>query len=323
MQTVSALAAASGTSMTDAAATALLPGDEVELRYPDRPDMNQSLRIRPDGKVTLPLAGEISIGGSSPADAERLIDQRYRDALLDNARRPISERRYLIHAGDEIEVRFITRPELSETIKVRPDGRITLPLVNTLIAEGKSPEDLADELRSLYAQHVRTNDFTLMMRSTTSSVYRLGDRDVRSDLSLYLPIVSIRSNQLRQIFVGGEVLRPGVISYRPNLTLLQAILEAGGQKPTAQMGSVLVLRKSDDQALAIRRDLRADLTQNATNDIVLSPSDVVVIPKTASANLAEALEQSVFNILPPLRNSAFSFIYNLTPNSRTTVETLP
>ncbi len=304
--------------------TLVAPGDEVDLRYLDRPELNQSLRVRSDGRIALPMLGDLEVAGRTPDEMEVAVDVLYRKLATRLAEAPIESRVYLIHAGDEIEVRFLNRPEMNETITVRPDGRITLPLVNTLIAQGKSPETLTEELRARYASHIHGSELTVLMRTMNSSQYRVGDIDVRSDFHAYRPIVTFRSAQPLQVFVGGEVARPGVIAYRRDLTLLQAIYEAGGNRPTAAMGSVLVLRKSDGSLpLSIRRDLRADLNSSGTNDILLAPSDVVVLLKTASASLAQSLEQSLFNILPPLKNSAFSFIYNTTPNTTTTIETLP
>jgi len=124
----------------------------------------------------------------------------------------------------------------------------------------------------------------------------------------------VRSYAPQQIFVAGEVVKPGVVAYRKNLTALQAIIEAGGGKPSAAMISVLVLRRApNSQPQVIRRDLSADQAGSGANDLAPAPADIVVVPKTGIASIGEFMDQ-LFGMLP-LRNSSFGFVYNLTPKT--------
>jgi len=283
--------------------------DEMDIKFPDQPTLNEAVRVRPDGNISLQIVGTLRAEGLTP------------DALQDEITRRLREqspgagiKEYLIRANDELEIKFVYRPELNERQQVRPDGKITLPMVDSVVAEGKTPEQLATELRRLYAKSLRSPDLVVIVRSASAQSYRQGGRNVRVGTEEIEPTVIVRNYAVPQVFVGGEVARPGVMAYRRSLTLMQAIIEAGGNKASAEMASVLVLRKSNAaQPLAIRRNLRADLDAeaNATNDIILEPFDVVILPKTVSATIAELLEQAVFNILPPIKNSAFSFLYQV------------
>jgi protein involved in polysaccharide export with SLBB domain len=130
---------------------------------------------------------------------------------------------------------------------------------------------------------------------------------VRAGSENMRPTVVVRSSAPTQVFVGGEVQKPGVLGYRPGLSLLQAVIEAGGRLPSAELTRVMVLRRVDNVPTMIQRDLSAALPQ----DMALAPGDVVLLPQTRVASLAEALDQYVFKLFPPLRNSSFGIVYDL------------
>lgn len=286
---------------------AISVNDVIDVKFPDSPLYNETARVDANGNLVLQLIGSLTVVGLNALDLQTEIRKRY----LAIGAADTESKRYLLRAGDTLDVRFPYRPEFNQIVRVRPDGRISLPLVHSVIAEGKTAEELNETLKSLYKSHLRIPELTVIVATATGQTYTVNGREVRIDVDKLLPIVSVQSNAPLQIFIGGEVLRPGVIAYRPNLTLLQALVEAGGPKATGALGSVTVLRKNDPQPLVIRRDLTGDLQENKTNDIALQPSDVVILPKTAVASLAQNLEQYVFNLLPPLKNSSFNFTYQI------------
>ena len=290
--------------------------DELDIKILDHGFLNETVRVRPDGNISVQIIGTVPAEGRSTDDLQADIARRFH-ALYAG----VGKKEYLIHANDELEINFTYRHELNQATKVRPDGRITLPMIDTVVAEDKTPEQLTSELRSLYNKFVRNPDLVVIVRSAAIQSFRLNGRNIPVGLSEVEPTVSVRTYATQQIFVGGEVLRPGVLPYRRSLTLIEAIIEAGGNKPSAELRSVLLLRKGNAaQPLAIRRDLSADLNARSTNDVVLEPFDVVVVPRTTAASIADMLEQSVFRILPPLKNSAFSFLYQV---GRTQTQLIP
>lgn len=291
--------------------------DELDIKFADLPELDERVRVRPDGNISLAFVGTLRAEGMTPAALEGEVRRRFRQLAAAEK----GEKEYIIRPNDVLEVKFTYRAELGEKQRVRPDGRLMLPLVGSVVAEGKTPEQLAQELRGLYAKHLRIPDLVVIVLEASLPRYRVGGREVRLGFDRADPVVIVRSFTMPQVFVGGEVVRPGVLAHRRNLTLLQAVIEAGGHKPTGELRSVLVLRRTDAaQPLVIRRDISADLEQNQTNDIFLEPYDMIVVPKTAVATLAENLEQYVFNILPFVKNSAFSFIYQV---NRTETKVVP
>ena len=178
-------------------------------------------------------------------------------------------------------------------------------------AEGKSPEELEAELNEKYKTFLKRPDLVVVVRNYANNRAFIGGTAVRPGLEDLRPVVILRSFAAPQVFVGGEVTRPGVLAYRGRLSALSAIVESGGAKPGAQVASVLVLRRTGpEQAVIIRRDLRPDQNGEGTNDILLEPFDIVVVPKTAISQVGEFMEQ-LFGMLPPLKNSAFGFAYQL------------
>ena len=287
--------------------------DELEIRFNDQPRYNEVVKVRPDGRITHPLAGTMIAMGRTPYEVEKEIAARIGElsAPVSRAERG-NDKAYLMRPLDELEIKFPYRPDWNERVKVRPDGKISLPLVNSVIAEGRTPEELQEELKKLYSRYLRVPELTVYLTSATLPIYVSSGREFRADLADAKPVVMVRSFQPMLVFVGGEVGRPGVFPYRRNMTLTQAIIEAGGHKRTAEMASVLVLRRGESvQGLIIRRDLRTDAVAEGRNDVYLEPYDVVVLPKSEIATVGDMLDLFVFSLIPPIKN--FSFLYNLNP----------
>ena len=283
--------------------------DELEVKFPDRPDLNEVVRVRPDGWVSLRLINAVRADGRTPKELETEIAQRYRE--LSEPAGAGKDKRYQIGVGDELDVRLPHHQGMDQSVKVRPDGKISLNLVKTIQAEGKSPEELEAELNEKYKTFLKRPDLVVVVRNYANNRAFIGGTAVRPGLEDLRPVVILRSFAAPQVFVGGEVTRPGVLAYRGRLSALSAIVESGGTKPGAQVASVLVLRRTGpEQAVIIRRDLRPDQNGEGTNDILLEPFDIVVVPKTAISQVGEFMEQ-LFGMLPPLKNSAFGFAYQL------------
>lgn len=285
-------------------------GDELELRFPDQAQYDQVARVRPDGKVTLPLIGVVHVAGRTPEDVQQEAQERYR--LLAGG---TGEKSYLIRPNDELEIKFAYQPNLNEVVKVRPDGKIALQLAGTVLAQGLSPEELQAQLVKRYAKVLRAPELAVIMRSFNSQSVRVdgaNGRMGRGGADYLQPIVALKTGAPLEVFVGGEVQRPGMLPFKPGMTLVQALMQAGGHLPTGELRAVTVLRKGTGaQPLVIRRDLKPDLTGQGTNDIALEASDVIVLPPNAAATLAQNLDQYVFKLIPPLRNMNFGFVYDL------------
>lgn len=283
-------------------------GDQIEIRFSDRADMVHTVQVQPDGLIRPPYLSPVPAQGKT-------LDQITADlkATLSNLSNADTPPQYVLSVGDVLSIQFVNNTDMNHTVRVRPDGSVTLPFVRTVSAEGKTPEEFETELRNSYAQYLKRPDLIVAVENFSSNLVKVGDKLIPAGLAKADPIVSLKTFSAPQVFVGGEVAKPGVITYRNQLTLLQAIIEAGGYKHTGELGSVIVLRKAADRGLVIRRDLAADLADNTTNDIPLKPMDVVIVPKTVIATIDQLIDQYLNQTTIFMRNSPFNFLYNLNP----------
>lgn len=166
---------------------------------------------------------------------------------------------YLIGALDEITVFVWRNPELSTTVQVRPDGRITTPMVTDMIAVGKTPAQLAEDVRVVLAQYIQD------------------------------PLVSVMVNRpqgtfSQQIRVVGATERPAAIPYRANMTLLDAMIAVGGLSEYAAGDRARLVRTDRGTGQQREYDLRiASLLRrgDVRANVRLEPGDVIIIPESS------------------------------------------
>jgi protein involved in polysaccharide export with SLBB domain len=179
---------------------------------------------------------------------------------------------YYIQPGDEMDIKFYFNPELNQTVFVRPDGKISLPLVDDVQAAGLAPSELDALLTQAYAQELRKPMVTVIIKTFTS----------------------------QRVFVGGEVGRPGVVELTAGMTALQAVIAAEGFKDTAKPEGVIVIRSGagTDAPIPIRVDLEESIDGETTvGDIPLQAFDVVYVPKTWIANANLFVKQYIRDLI--------------------------
>ena len=191
---------------------------------------------------------------------------------------------YVIHSGDELDIKFFYNPELNETITVRPDGMISLQLVDEIRAAGKTPAQLDKELTDVYARELRKPIVTVIVRSFTG----------------------------QRIYVGGEVNEQGLIELPAGMTVLQAVFQAGGFMETAQPSETIVIRKgTNNRPVPIRVDLASAFNGNGEGvDFRLQPDDVVYVPKSAIAKANKFVQQYIQDLFL-FRGVSLGFSYQL------------
>jgi polysaccharide export outer membrane protein len=187
---------------------------------------------------------------------------------------------YRFYPGDEIEVTVFSAPELTRTVTVGPDGRIALPLVGAVRAADLTAAELHDALASAYAAHLRMPELTVTPRSYGS----------------------------RQVFVGGEVARPGIYEMPAQIDAFQAVALAGGFLPSARRGDVLVLSRVSGESRVTEVDLSPRAMRRGFPDAQpLQRYDVVYVPRSRISQVNLFMQQYVRDALPV----QFSFYYDL------------
>ncbi len=189
---------------------------------------------------------------------------------------------YRVYPGDELEVAFRTAPELSRNVIVQPDGRIALPQGVLVTAIDRSLPELRQEIEAAYASILQRPDVEVTPRSFAS----------------------------QQIFVGGEVHRPGIYPLPGQIDTLQAVIQAGGFLPSAKRREVVVLRRSAGGRAAMRVvDLAAMLEDpRAADRIPLTRFDIIYVPRSGIAEVNLWVQQYIRDTLP--FQPGFSFALN-------------
>jgi polysaccharide biosynthesis/export protein len=163
--------------------------------------------------------------------------------------------RYKIGPLDSLNVVVWRNPELSSIVTVRPDGRISTPLVEDVLAAGRNPADLARDIEGVLGKYIRDPVVTVVV-SGFQGVY---------------------SEQIRIL---GEATRPQAVAFRQNMTLLDVMIQAGGLTDFADgNGAVLVRGNEGGKQYSIRlKDLlkRGDISAN----VDVKPGDVIIVPQS-------------------------------------------
>ncbi len=161
---------------------------------------------------------------------------------------------YYLRAGDQIIVKFFITPELNENVVIRPDGKISLQLIDDVRAEGLTSSELDKVLTEKYEKH----------------------------LNKALITVIVQSFEGQKIFVGGEVGRQGVIQSTGKINALEAIFQSGGFRDEARRGTVVIISRGPDhtpisRVVNLRKALKGKLPES---EYLLKPFDIVYVPKT-------------------------------------------
>lgn len=163
--------------------------------------------------------------------------------------------RYIIGPGDTVNIIVWRNPEISMSVPVRPDGRITAPLVEDLPAMGKDPTTLARDIEKELNKYIRDAVVTVVVTS----------------------FVGPYSEQIRVV---GEAAKPQILAYRQKMTLLDVMIAVGGMTDFADGNNATILRTSEgNRQYGVRiKDLvkRGDVSAN----VEMRPGDVLIIPQS-------------------------------------------
>ena len=162
---------------------------------------------------------------------------------------------YLIGPGDSLQIFVFGQPELSVTVPVRPDGRVSTPLIEDLQAVGKTPTQLAREMEQILSEFIRTPKVNVIPKE----------------------FVGTFANQIRVL---GQATQPQALPYRDKMTLLDVMIAVGGLTDFAAGNEATILRKADgDKQYSVRlKDLikRGDISAN----VEMKPGDILIIPQS-------------------------------------------
>ena len=166
----------------------------------------------------------------------------------------VADYQYVIGPGDNINIIVWRNPELSMSVPVRPDGKLTSPLIEDLTAIGKNPTSLAREIEAKLTKFIQDPVVTVIVSG----------------------FVGPTSEQIRIV---GSATRPSALPYRQNMTVLDAMIAVGGITEYASGNRAVLIRSADkgkQYTLRLRDLLRhGDVSANAD----LRPGDIIIIPE--------------------------------------------
>jgi polysaccharide export outer membrane protein len=186
------------------------------------------------------LAGCSSVGSRLPAAPANAATSDYS---------------YVIGAGDSINIIVWRNPELSLVVPVRPDGRISAPLVDELVAQGKTSAEIARDIEKQLGKYVRDPVVTVIVTN----------------------FIGPYSEQIRVV---GEAARPQFLPYKQKMTVLDVMIAVGGLTDFAAGNDASILRSSEgNKQYSVRlKDLikRGDISAN----VEMRPGDILIIPQS-------------------------------------------
>ena len=163
---------------------------------------------------------------------------------------------YKIGIGDTLNINVWKNPDLSVTVPVRPDGKISAPLVGDMLVAGFTPEEVSTHIEIKLRKFIRTPNVVVIMTNLGSTQY------------------------LSRVRVTGAVVTNVSLNHQQGMTLLDAILAAGGPNEFAKSSQTKLFRRVLDETVLIPINLESILVQGNLNDnIILKPGDTITVPE--------------------------------------------
>ena len=164
---------------------------------------------------------------------------------------------YLVGPGDSLQIFVWDHAELTTTVAVRPDGKISTPLVEDLQAAGKSPTQLARDIEAVLSAYVRTPVVTVIVQGFVGQTEQ-------------------------QIRVVGQAVKPSTLQYRQGMTVLDVMIEVGGLSEFAGGNRARIVRNVNGKSTEIRVRLNDLLNDGKIEqNVKMFPGDVLIIPQSA------------------------------------------
>ena len=160
---------------------------------------------------------------------------------------------YLVGPGDTLNIVVWRNEELSATVPVRPDGKISTPLVDDMVATGKTPSQLAIDIEGVLGEYLRTPEVSVIVTGQGAA---------------------------NQIQVVGEANAPQALAYRDGLRMLDVVVAVGGLSEFAAGNRSNLIRPTQGGQIECRVRLKDLLEGEMNQNIAVYPGDVLVIPET-------------------------------------------
>lgn len=169
---------------------------------------------------------------------------------------PVEEGEYLIGPGDALQIFVWRHQDLSTGVQVRPDGKISTPLVEDMQAAGKTPTELARDLEAVLGEYVRSPTVTVIVQSFVGEAQQ-------------------------QVRIVGQAQKPQAMQYKQGMTLLDVMIAVGGLSESASGNRAKIVRRIEGQQYEIPVRINDLLNKGKIEENVqMMPGDVLIIPES-------------------------------------------
>ncbi|MGA3095709.1 MAG: polysaccharide biosynthesis/export family protein [Bryobacteraceae bacterium] len=213
-------------------------------------DRDQSPQAAPPEAGSSAPAGDRkqAVEPSATADPAKLANPKPSSEVRSPAALPVDEKTYMIGAQDVLSILVIGEKDYSGQYLVRPDGRISMPYINEVVASGKTPEELAKDIAERLTVYIKKPQVSVGLVAVNSKKY----------------------------FLQGEVLKPGEYNLIVPTTIMEGLVQAGGFKDFANQKDIRILRDGGRSVLHFnyKEMLKG---KNLQQNVLLQPGDIIVV----------------------------------------------
>ena len=235
----------------------------LQMNFTNVPSLNETQEVLPDGTVSLPYLGAYSVVGKTTNELRQELHEEYSDILVDPE---ITVKIQNFNARVE-QVRDDLKTSargLSKLITVRPDGFVTFPFIGDRYVQGRTINDVLDDVAPEYQDFIQGLNVSIFMHEQTGT----------------------------NIYIIGEVANPGQIQVSRPVNVIQAIARAGGYTREGETSSVFVFRRNADRLEAHRFNI-TDMSSYGAQAInfYLQPEDILLVPRSKVSSLAQLMRE--------------------------------
>jgi len=235
----------------------------VQVRFVSLPKLDQLQDVLPDGTISLPYLGAYKVIGKTTEELRQELQKAY-SSILRNPEIYVSIKNFNTRVEQLRRDLQTSARGLSKLIKVRPDGYVTFPLLGDYYVAHKTIQEVFEQLNSDYKEYMPGLKLDLFMHDQTGT----------------------------NVYVLGEVAKPGSYKLSRPISVLQAISRAGGYTRQGETSTVIVFRRDGDRLNAHRFDLK-DMSKYGAQaaNFYLQPEDILLVPRNKISSVAQLMRE--------------------------------
>lgn len=276
------------------------PEDVLSITFWQQPQLNTNARVSQDGSIALPVIGTITVAGLTPTELARKIVER-----ISLFNKNISQASVVVdqygskkvyvngHVRQPGKFTFEVIPDLWKIILEAggPDENARLDQVKIIRGGKEAGKTISVDLEKLLAE----GDLTKLPSIYPDDTININGVNIDARGSEPAPTGGVTTTQVSSdvVYIYGQVVRPGGYQFTRNLTLLEAIVIAGGPTPIARMDRVNIIMKGDPYSSVVTINLEDYARKGTPSPFLLNPGDIIFIPQQKNS-FAQMLQQGIF-----------------------------